>query len=78
MGYTRHFMPLIGHRRARAVVGHGLRRAWHEHHRDGRHLMARAIAQKDDEYKRFLPFTRNGLADPLAERRCRPVTGTCS
>jgi gamma-glutamylputrescine oxidase len=37
MGYARHFMPLIGSDGQGQVVGHGLRRPWHEHHGDGRH-----------------------------------------
>ncbi len=60
------------------MVGHGLRRAWHEHHRDGRHPDGAGHRQKDDEYKRFLPFTPQWAADPSAAPRCRPATGICS
>ncbi len=78
MGYTRHFMPLIGTDGqgqwwATAFGGHGMNTT-----AMGGILMARAIAQKDDEYKRFLPFTPQWAGGPFGRRRCRPVTGTCS
>lgn len=56
MGYARHMMPLIGcdgagQWWATAFGGHGMNTT-----AMGGILLARAIAAKDDEYKRFLPF----------------------
>ena len=56
MGYARHFMPLIGGDGqgqwwATAFGGHGMNTT-----AMGGILLARAIAAKDDEYRRFAPF----------------------
>lgn len=65
MGYTRHFMPLIGSDGqgqwwATAFGGHGMNTT-----AMGGILLARAIAQKDDEYRRFLPFTPDWAGGPF-------------
>jgi gamma-glutamylputrescine oxidase len=65
MGYTRHFMPLIGSDGqgqwwATAFGGHGMNTT-----AMGGILMARAIAAKDDEYRRFLPFTPDWVGGPF-------------
>ena len=56
MGYARHFMPVIGSDGqgrwwATAFGGHGMNTT-----AMGGMLLARAIAAKDDEYRRFAPF----------------------
>ncbi len=65
MGYARHFMPLIGGDGkgqwwATAFGGHGLNTT-----AMGGILMARAIAAKDDEYRRFSPFAPQWAGGPL-------------
>jgi glycine/D-amino acid oxidase-like deaminating enzyme len=65
MGYARHFMPLIGTDGqgqwwATAFGGHGMNTT-----AMGGILMARAIAAKDDEYKRFAPFTPQWAGGPF-------------
>lgn len=65
MGYTRHFMPLIGTDGqgqwwATAFGGHGMNTT-----AMGGILMSRAIAAKDDEYKRFRPFTPDWAGGPF-------------
>lgn len=65
MGYARHFMPLIGSDGqgqwwATAFGGHGMNTT-----AMGGILMARAIAAKDDEYRRFLPFTPDWVGGPF-------------
>ena len=65
MGYARHFMPLIGSDGqgqwwATAFGGHGMNTT-----AMGGILMARAIAQKDDEYRRFAPFAPQWAGGPF-------------
>ena len=65
MGYARHFMPLIGTDGqgqwwATAFGGHGMNTT-----AMGGILMARAIAQKDDEYRRFLPYAPEWAGGPF-------------
>lgn len=65
MGYTRHFMPLIGGDGqgqwwATAFGGHGMNTT-----AMGGMLLARAIAAKDDEYRRFAPFTPEWAGGPF-------------
>lgn len=65
MGYARHFMPLIGtdgHGQwwATAFGGHGMNTT-----AMGGILISRAIAAKDDEYRRFLPFAPDWAGGPL-------------
>lgn len=65
MGYARHFMPLIGTDGqgqwwATAFGGHGMNTT-----AMGGILMARAIAAKDDEYKRFAPFAPQWAGGPF-------------
>ena len=65
MGYARHFMPLIGTDGqgqwwATAFGGHGLNTT-----AMGGILMARAIAARDDEYKRFAPFGPQWAGGPF-------------
>ncbi len=65
MGYTRHFMPLIGTDGqgqwwATAFGGHGMNTT-----AMGGILMARAIAAKDDEYRRFAPFAPQWAGGPF-------------
>ncbi|MCB1377043.1 MAG: FAD-binding oxidoreductase [Alphaproteobacteria bacterium] len=65
MGYARHFMPLIGTDGqgqwwATAFGGHGINTT-----AMGGILLARAIAAKDDEYRRFLPFTPDWAGGPF-------------
>ncbi len=65
MGYARHFMPLIGSDGqgqwwATAFGGHGMNTT-----AMGGILMARAIAQKDDEYRRFAPFGLQWAGGPF-------------
>lgn len=65
MGYARHFMPLIGTDGngqwwATAFGGHGMNTT-----AMGGILMARAIAQKDDEHRRFLPFAPDWAGGPF-------------
>ncbi len=65
MGYTRHFMPLIGTDGegqwwATAFGGHGMNTT-----AMGGILLARAIAAKDDEWRRFLPFRPDWAGGPF-------------
>jgi gamma-glutamylputrescine oxidase len=65
MGYARHFMPLIGSDGqgqwwATAFGGHGMNTT-----AMGGILMARAIAQKDDEYRRFAPYAPEWAGGPF-------------
>lgn len=65
MGYARHFMPLIGSDGAgqwwaTAFGGHGMNTT-----AMGGMLMARAIAAKDDEYRRFAPYAPDWAGGPL-------------
>ena len=65
MGYVRHFMPLIGTDGkgqwwATAFGGHGMNTT-----AMGGILMARAIAAKDDEYRRFSPFGPQWAGGPF-------------
>lgn len=65
MGYARHFMPLIGSDGqgqwwATAFGGHGMNTT-----AMGGILMARAIAAKDDEYRRFAPFGPQWAGGPF-------------
>ncbi len=65
MGYARHFMPLIGSDGqgqwwATAFGGHGMNTT-----AMAGILMARAIAAKDDEYRRFRPFGPQWAGGPL-------------
>lgn len=65
MGYARHFMPLIGSDGqgqwwATAFGGHGMNTT-----AMGGILMARAIAAKDDEYRRFAPFAPQWAGGPF-------------
>lgn len=65
MGYTRHFMPLIGSDGqgqwwATAFGGHGLNTT-----AMGGILVARAIAARDDEYRRFAAFTPDWAGGPF-------------
>jgi len=65
MGYARHFMPLIGTDGqgqwwATAFGGHGLNTT-----AMGGMLMARAIAAKDDEYRRFAPYAPQWAGGPF-------------
>ena len=65
MGYARHFMPLIGSDGqgqwwATAFGGHGMNTT-----AMGGILMARAIAAKDDEYRRFAPFGLQWAGGPF-------------
>ena len=65
MGYARHFMPLIGSDGqgqwwATAFGGHGMNTT-----AMGGILMARAIAAKDDEYRRFAPFQPDWAGGPF-------------
>lgn len=65
MGYTRHFMPLIGTDGqgqwwATAFGGHGMNTT-----AMGGILMARAIAAKDDEYRRFAPYAPEWAGGPF-------------
>ena len=65
MGYARHFMPLIGTDGqgqwwATAFGGHGMNTT-----AMGGILMARAIALRDDEYRRFAPFAPQWAGGPL-------------
>lgn len=65
MGYARHFMPLIGTDGqgqwwATAFGGHGMNTT-----AMGGILMARAIAARDDEYRRFQPFGPQWAGGPL-------------
>ena len=65
MGYARHFMPLIGSDGqgqwwATAFGGHGMNAT-----AMGGILMARAIAAKDDEYRRFAPFSPQWAGGPF-------------
>ena len=65
MGYARHFMPLIGTDGdgqwwATAFGGHGMNTT-----ALGGILISRAIAAKDDEYRRFLPFAPDWAGGPL-------------
>ncbi|WP_373503286.1 NAD(P)/FAD-dependent oxidoreductase [Aestuariivirga sp.] len=65
MGYARHFMPLIGTDGqgqwwATAFGGHGMNTT-----AMGGILMARAIAAKDDEYRRFTPFGPQWAGGPF-------------
>ncbi|MFM8746390.1 MAG: NAD(P)/FAD-dependent oxidoreductase [Aestuariivirga sp.] len=65
MGYARHFMPLIGGDGtgqwwATAFGGHGLNTT-----AMAGLLVARAIAAKDDEYRRFAPFAPQWAGGPL-------------
>ena len=55
MGYALHKMRSSDGTK-RDMVCHGLWWAWHEHHGDAGQLLARAIADGDDEYRRFAPF----------------------
>jgi gamma-glutamylputrescine oxidase len=65
MGYTRHFMPLIGSDGrgqwwATAFGGHGMNTT-----AMGGILMARAIAAGDDEFRRFAPFAPQWAGGPF-------------
>ena len=65
MGYTRHFMPLIGTDGqgqwwAAAFGGHGMNTT-----AMGGILLARAIAAKDDEYRRFAAFGPQWAGGPF-------------
>ena len=65
MGYARHFMPLIGGDGqgqwwATAFGGHGMNTT-----AMGGLLLARAIAAKDDEYRRFAPFAPQWAGGPF-------------
>ena len=65
MGYARHFMPLIGSDGqgqwwATAFGGHGMNTT-----AMGGILMARGIAAKDDEYRRFAPFAPQWAGGPF-------------
>ena len=65
MGYALHFMPLIGTDGqgqwwATAFGGHGMNTT-----AMGGILMARAIAQKDDEYRRFAPYAPEWAGGPF-------------
>ena len=65
MGYARHFMPLIGGDGqgqwwATAFGGHGMNTT-----AMGGILLARAIATKDDEYRRFSPFAPQWAGGPF-------------
>ena len=65
MGYARHFMPLIGTDGqgqwwATAFGGHGMNTT-----AMGGLLMARAIAAKDDEYRRFAPYQPDWAGGPF-------------
>jgi gamma-glutamylputrescine oxidase len=65
MGYARHFMPVIGGDGqgqwwATAFGGHGMNTT-----AMGGILMARAIAGKDDEYRRFQPFGPQWAGGPF-------------
>lgn len=65
MGYARHFMPLIGTDGqgqwwATAFGGHGMNTT-----AMGGILMARAIAAKDDEYRRFAPYRPDWAGGPF-------------
>lgn len=65
MGYVRHFMPLIGTDGqgqwwATAFGGHGMNTT-----AMGGILMARAIATKDDEYRRFAPYGPEWAGGPF-------------
>ena len=65
MGYARHFMPLIGTDGqgqwwATAFGGHGMNTT-----AMGGILISRAIAARDDEYRRFLPFAPDWAGGPL-------------
>lgn len=65
MGYARHFMPLIGGDGkgqwwATAFGGHGLNTT-----AMAGQLLARAIAAKDDEYRRFAPFSPQWAGGPF-------------
>jgi gamma-glutamylputrescine oxidase len=65
MGYARHFMPLIGTDGqgqwwATAFGGHGMNTT-----AMGGILMARAIAQNDDEFRRFKPFAPDWAGGPF-------------
>ena len=65
MGYARHFMPLIGSDGqgqwwATAFGGHGMNTT-----AMGGILMARAIAAKDDEYRRFALFAPQWAGGPF-------------
>jgi glycine/D-amino acid oxidase-like deaminating enzyme len=65
MGYARHFMPIIGtdgqgHWWATAFGGHGMNTT-----AMGGILLARAIAAKDDEYRRFSAFGPDWAGGPF-------------
>jgi gamma-glutamylputrescine oxidase len=65
MGYARHFMPVIGSDGqgrwwATAFGGHGMNTT-----AMGGILLARAIAAKDDEYRRFEPFGPQWAGGPF-------------
>ncbi len=65
MGYARHFMPLIGTDGqgqwwATAFGGHGMNTT-----AMGGIVLARAIAAKDDEYRRFAPFAPQWAGGPF-------------
>jgi glycine/D-amino acid oxidase-like deaminating enzyme len=65
MGYARHFMPVIGSDGqgrwwATAFGGHGMNTT-----AMGGLLLARAIAAKDDEYRRFAPFGPEWAGGPF-------------
>ena len=65
MAYARHFMPLIGGDGqgqwwATAFGGHGMNTT-----AMGGILLARAIAAKDDEYRRFTPFAPQWAGGPF-------------
>jgi gamma-glutamylputrescine oxidase len=65
MGYARHFMPLIGGDGegqwwATAFGGHGLNTT-----AMAGQLVARAIAARDDEYRRFAPFAPQWAGGPF-------------
>jgi glycine/D-amino acid oxidase-like deaminating enzyme len=65
MGYARHFMPLIGSDGegqwwATAFGGHGMNTT-----AMGGILLARAIADKDDEFRRFAPYAPQWAGGPL-------------
>lgn len=65
MGYARHFMPLIGSDGqgqwwATAFGGHGMNTT-----AMGGILISRAIAARDDEYRRFAPFAPEWAGGPF-------------
>ena len=65
MGYARHFMPVIGSDGqgrwwATAFGGHGMNTT-----AMGGMVLARAIAAKDDEYRRFAPFGPQWAGGPF-------------